>query len=262
MQQSEADEQHKRIESHKLDSMLGFAEMTGCRRQWILDYFDEPGTEACGNCDNCLTPPETYDATEAAQKAMSCVYRTGQRFGVNYLIDVLMGKTSDRMINFGHDQLSTFGIGANVSAADWRGVYRQLIAHDYLAVDVEGHNSVRLTESARPVLRGETRLEFRRQIESIKPRSSSRRKAPVSIAASDQPLWNALRALRKELADIASVPAYVVFTDASLSDMVQKRPQTIDEMSMVSGVGDHKLERYGREFLAVVQEFDAEIDDA
>ena len=262
MQQSNADDQHKRVESHKLDAMLSLAEMTGCRRQWILDYFDEPGSEPCGNCDNCLTPPETYNATEAAQKAMSCVYRTGQRFGVNYLIDVLQGKSTERIMQFGHDQLSTFGIGANVAPADWRSVFRQLIAHNFLAVDLEGHGSVKLTESARPVLKGQQELQFRRQLNTVKPKRERTRKAPVSIAASDQPLWDALRALRKDLADEASVPAYVVFTDATLADMVQKRPSTLEEMSMVSGVGDHKLERYGIEFLAVVEEFDAEIDDA
>ncbi len=262
MQQSSADEQHKRVESHKLDAMLSLAEMTACRRQWILDYFDEPGSDACGNCDNCLTPPETYDATEAAQKAMSCVYRTGQRFGVNYLIDVLQGKSTDRIVQFGHDQLSTFGIGADIAPTDWRGVFRQLIAHNFLAVDLEGHGSVKLTEQARPVLRGEQSLQFRRQLATVKPKRqrSARARAPVSIAASDQPLWDALRSLRKDLADEASVPAYVVFTDATLADMVQKRPGSLEEMSMVSGVGDHKLERYGVEFLAVVEQFEAEID--
>ncbi len=264
MQQSAADDQHKRVESHKLDAMLSLAEMTGCRRQWILDYFDEPGSAPCGNCDNCLTPPETYDATEAAQKAMSCVYRTGQRFGVNYLIDVLHGKSSDRIVQFGHDQLSTHGIGADISAADWRSVFRQLIALNFLSVDLEGHGSVKLTENARPVLRGETQLQFRRQLATVKPKRerSGRARTPVSIAAGDQPLWNALRALRKDLADEAGVPAYVVFTDATLADMVQKRPSSLEEMSMVSGVGDHKLERYGLEFMAVVNEFEAEIDDA
>lgn len=264
MQQSAADDQHKRVESHKLDAMLSLAEMSGCRRQWILDYFDEPGSEPCGNCDNCLTPPETYDATEAAQKAMSCVYRTGQRFGVNYLIDVLHGKTTDRIVQFGHDQLTTHGIGSDISAADWRSVFRQLIALNFLSVDLEGHGSVKLTENARPVLRGETQLQFRRQLVTVKPKRerSGRSRTPVSIAASDQPLWNALRALRKDLADEAGVPAYVVFTDATLADMVQKRPGSLEEMSMVSGVGDHKLERYGLEFMAVVNEFEAEIDDA
>lgn len=260
MQQSGADDQHKRVESHKLDAMLSLAEMTNCRRQWILDYFDEPGSEPCGNCDNCLTPPETYDATEAAQKAMSCVYRTGQRFGVNYLIDVLLGKSTERIVQFGHDSISTFGIGANIAAQDWRSVFRQLIAHNYLAVELESHGSVKLTEAARPVLRGEKRLEFRRQIAQVKTKreTRSRTRAPVSIAATDQPLWDALRALRKDLADEASVPAYVVFTDATLADMVQKRPESLEEMSMVSGVGDHKLERYGVEFLALVQDFEPE----
>ncbi len=260
MQQSNADDQHKRVESHKLDAMLSLAEMTGCRRQWILDYFDEPGSESCGNCDNCITPPETYDATEVAQKAMSCVYRTDQRFGVNYLIDVLLGKRTERIVQFGHDRISTFGIGVNVAAQDWRSVFRQLIAHNFLAVELESHGSVKLTETARPVLRGEQRLQFRRQIAQVKAKREgrSRSRMPVSIAASDQPLWDALRALRKDLADEASVPAYVVFTDATLADMVQKRPESLEEMSMVSGVGDHKLERYGAEFLALVKDFATE----
>jgi len=261
MQQSGADNQHKRVESHKLDAMLSLAEMTGCRRQWILDYFDELGSESCGNCDNCLTPPETYDATEAGQKAMSCVYRTGQRFGVNYLIDVLLGKSTERIVQFGHDRLSTFGIGRDIAPTDWRSVFRQLIAHNFLAVDLEGHGSVKLTEAARPVLKGLQKLQFRRQLTTVKPKRERVRKASVSIEATDQPLWDALRRLRKDLADEASVPAYVVFTDATLADIVQKRPCTLEEMSMVSGVGDHKLERYGVEFLAVVEEFSTEIDE-
>jgi len=261
MQQSNADDQHKRVESHKLDAMLSLAEMTSCRRQWILDYFDEPGSEPCGNCDNCLTPPETYEGTEIAQKAMSCVYRTGQRFGVNYLIDVLHGKTTDRIKQFGHDQLSTYGIGTDVTGADWRGVYRQLIALNYLSVDLEGHGSVKLTEQARPVLRGEQSIQFRRQLATVKPSrsgGSKRKRTPVSIADTDQPLWEALRALRKDMADEQGVPAYVVFTDATLADMVQKRPGSLEEMSLVSGVGDHKLERYGQDFLQAINDFETD----
>jgi len=262
MQNSSADEQHKRVESQKLDAMLSLAEMTTCRRQWILNYFDEEGSSACGNCDNCLSPPETFDATEAAQKAMSCVYRTGQRFGVNYLIDVLQGKSTERIIKFGHDQLSTFGIGVDISPPDWRSVFRQLIAHSYLTVDHEGHGSILLTEEARPILRGESRLQLRRQLKTVKAKRGRAGRVPIAVADADQPLWNALRQLRKELADEASVPAYVVFTDATLADMIQRRPDSIDEMSMVSGVGDHKLERYGMEFLRLLQEFDEHNVDA
>ena len=256
MQQSNADEQHKRIEQHKLESMLALAEMTTCRRQSLLSYFGETPELGCGNCDNCLQPPQTWDATQATRMAMSCVYRTGQRFGVNYLVDVLLGKDSERIQRSGHHQQSTFGIGVGTTANQWRSLYRQLIARGLLSVDVEGHGSVSLTEAARPILRGEQMVQLRQLSKSSTVRSSDgrKRKSAASIKLADQPLWEALRALRKRFSDLAGVPAYVVFNDSTLADMIALRPTSVDQMADVSGVGKHKLERYGEEFVEVIRE--------
>jgi len=257
MSQSEADEKHKRLENHKLDSMLALAELTGCRRQALLAYFGDECDTSCGNCDNCLQPPRTWDATEAARKALSCVYRTGQRFGVTYLVDVLLGKHTERIVRIGHDQQTTFGIGMELTTNEWRNVFRQLIAKGYLCVDVEGHGSVQLTEQSRPLLRGDTSL-FLRQLSTSKSRKSKksdRSRAATMVSGEDQPLWEALRGLRKQLSDMAGVPAYVVFNDSTLVDMIAIRPRDEAEMAMVSGVGQHKLERYGDEFLELIKQF-------
>lgn len=258
MAQSDADEKHKRLENHKLETMLGLAELTTCRRQALLSYFGDTLVNPCGNCDNCLNPPQTWDATDAARKALSCVYRTGQRFGVTYLVDVLLGKTSERITRFGHDQQSTFGIGGDLSANEWRNLYRQLIACGLLAVDVEGHGSVMLTEESRPVLRGEQTLHFRKLVKSARASSSGgssrKSKAAINISDADQPLWEALRQLRKQLSDLAGVPAYIVFNDSTLADMIALKPRDSNEMASVSGVGSHKLEQYGDDFLQVIRE--------
>lgn len=257
MAQSDADEKHKRVEHQKLETMLGLAELTGCRRQALLSYFGDTLDMPCGNCDNCLNPPQTWDATEASRKALSCVYRTGQRFGVTYLIDVLLGKTSERIQRFEHDQQSTFGIGKEYTANEWRHLYRQLIAKGLLAVDVDGHGSVHLTEESRPILRGDQLLHLRQMPKGDSGRKSSggRKKAPISIAEQDQPLWEALRSLRKQLSDLAGVPAYVVFNDSTLADMIAIKPRDDQEMASVSGVGQHKLEQYGDDFLDVIREY-------
>ncbi len=257
MAQSDADEKHKRVENHKLDSMLGLAELTGCRRQALLSYFGDTLEAPCGNCDNCISPPETWDATDAARKALSCVYRTGQRFGVTYLVDVLLGKHSERITRFGHDQQSTFGIGMELTANEWRNLYRQMIAKGLLAVDVDGHGSVQLTEDARPVLRGEIALHLRQlpKGDNKRAKAGGRSKPSVNISEQDQPLWEALRGLRKQLSELAGVPAYVVFNDSTLADMIAIKPRDEGEMAMVSGVGQHKLAQYGEEFLDVIRDF-------
>jgi ATP-dependent DNA helicase RecQ len=251
---SEAHENHKRIERHKLDSMLGFCELTRCRRQALLEYFDDHSLEQpCGNCDTCLSPPETWDATVAAQKALSCIHRTGQRFGVNYLVDILLGKDNDRIRSFGHDKLSTFGIGKELDQNAWRNLYRQLIAHGLLSVDLEGYGGLHLTEACRPVLRGEQQLMLRK----LSQRSSTGkrdRKASQFSDQADKALWQALRARRQQLAEEQSVPAYVIFHDATLMEMVTYRPETLEQMGRLSGVGERKLEAYGDEFLAVIRE--------
>lgn len=258
MAKSEANEAHKRLEHSKLEAMLGLAELTTCRRRALLEYFGDVLPGPCGNCDNCLEPPVTWDATEASRKAISCAYRTGQRFGVNYLIDVLLGKSNERVQRFAHDELQVFGVGTEHTAEEWRSLYRQLIARGVLAVDVDGHGSVQLTESARPVLRNEHRLALRpapARMGRTSKRGGGARKAAVEIDTADRPLWEALRALRKELSDVAGVPAYVVFNDSTLAGMIELKPQTPNEMAQVSGVGAHKLEQYGDAFLDVVREY-------
>ena len=261
MAKSEADERHKRVEHQKLEAMLGLAELTSCRRRALLRYFGDEIEETCGNCDNCLSPPVTWDATEASRKAISCAYRTGQRFGVNYLVDVLTGKSDERIARNGHDNQSTFGIGTDLSAVEWRNLYRQLIARGVLSVDVDGHGSVLLTESARPVLRGELSLELRpapKRTGGGGRRSGGSRRPAVAVPAGEHSLWESLRALRRRLSEAAGVPAYVVFNDSTLADMLAQKPRSLGEMANVSGVGAHKLERYGEEFLDVIREHDGE----
>jgi ATP-dependent DNA helicase RecQ len=258
---SEADEQHKRIERHKLDAMLGLCEATGCRRQALLDYFADPLPEPCGNCDTCLQPPETWDATVAAQKALSCVHRTGQRFGVNYLIDVLLGKENERIQQFRHHQVSTYGIGQEHSASEWRTIYRQLIARGLLAVDLEGYGGLHLTHASRPVLRGETPLMLRKARKAAKRKTRETGKR-LSEATIDEGLWEALRSLRRQLAETQGVPAYIIFHDATLMEMAQRRPRNRQELASISGVGDRKQESYGEAFLQLLQSYQAKFETA
>lgn len=257
LEQSGADDGHKRVERHKLEAMLGLCELTTCRRQALLAYFGDELPEPCGNCDTCLEPPATWDATEPARKALSCVYRTGERFGVNHLVDVLRGKENERVQGLGHHRLTTFGIGADIEAAEWRSIFRQLIARGLLRVDVEGHGSLKLDESCLPLLRGETTLHLRRETRTASPvrvRSGHTRVAASDFDPEDQALWEALRACRRRLADAQGVPPYVIFHDATLADMVHLAPVTQPELAEVSGVGVAKLERYGDEFLSVIRQ--------
>ncbi|WP_295387049.1 DNA helicase RecQ [uncultured Thiodictyon sp.] len=252
IEQSDAEEQFKRVEMHKLNALLGFCETTHCRRQVMLNYFGETLPSPCGNCDTCLSPVASWDGTEAARKAMSCIFRTGQRFGVNYLIEVLTGKEDERIRRFGHDQISTFGIGRDLDAAQWRSVYRQLVAAGLVAVDVEGHGALQLTEQSRPVLRGERTLHLRRDPErrpaKVKGEGRAARvETPLDPEAAA--LWERLRTYRRELAQAQGVPPYVVFNDATLRELVTYRPRDPDELSRISGVGVVKLERYGAGFL-------------
>jgi len=258
MESSDADESHKRVERHKLDSMLGFAELTTCRRQSLLKYFGDDLKEPCGNCDTCLTPVETWDATVAAQKALSTVHRTGQLFGVTYLTDVLLGKENERVINNGHNQLSVFGIGNELNAKQWRNLFRQLIARNLLSVDVQGHGSLLLTQSCRAVLKGETRLHLRKQM--LQSKSTTRKSQHKRFAVNDQnnALWEALRATRKQLSEELGVPPFVIFHDSTLMDMMDRMPQTHDQFASVSGVGATKLENYADDFLAVLRDFNSE----
>jgi len=257
--QSESGAERKRVERAKLDALLGYAEITTCRRQRLLAYFGETLMQPCGNCDNCLVPAQTWDGTIAAQKALSCVLRTGQRFGVGHLIAVLRGEADDRIRALGHDRVSTFGIGADLDERQWRGVFRQLVASGLLMTDADGFGVLRVTEGARGVLRGEAMVSFRRVADRAERRAqrkaqrAERSTRSLSIEAHETPLWQTLRDLRAKLAREQGVPAYVIFHDATLLQMLREQPQTIDQMSAISGVGAAKLERYGEDFLAVLR---------
>lgn len=252
MQDSDAPDLIKRVEHHKLDAMLGLCESIHCRRHALLAYFDEDAPETCGQCDNCQSPPEHFDATEVAQKALSCVYRTEQRFGVNYLIDVLLGSEDERIKTNQHDQLSTFGIGADLSATQWRGIFRQLIATGYLDIDINRYGALRLTEKCRAILRGEQPLLLRKQ--QAKQSPSKKEKKQSTVRPQDQALWEALRQLRTEIAQQNGVPPFVIFHDTTLQEMCQTRPGDMQAMARISGVGAQKLEHYGQRFLKVIQQ--------
>jgi len=255
MHDSEADELYKRVARHKLETMLGLCELTGCRRQALLACFDEHLAEPCGNCDTCLQPPATWDATEAAQKALSAVYRTGQRFGVNYVIDVLTGKEDERIARNRHHRTSTFGIGREHTAVEWRDIFRQLIARGFLDIDPDGHGALRLTEKARPLLRGEAELRLRVRPPREKKAAQKRERAAVAdLAPADQPLFEALRGLRLELAREQGVPPYVIFHDSTLREMAVLRPRDADALRGITGVGERKLEKFGARFLATLAE--------
>jgi ATP-dependent DNA helicase RecQ len=254
---SDAGEERKQLERRKLDQLLGFCESTGCRRQSLLRYFGEPRAVACGNCDNCLDPPDTWDGSVAAQKALSCVYRTGQRFGVAHLIDVLLGRETDKVKQFGHINLPTFGIGNDLTEHQWRSVFRELAATGLLTVDVEGYGGLRLTEASKPVLKG-TQAVTLRKVAAEKPKraktAGARSREKNAVRPEQDGLWQALRELRLTLAREQGVPPYVIFHDATLLDMLNTRPKTLAALSAVSGVGERKLERYGSAFLAVLRD--------
>jgi len=258
LESSNGNENFKKAERFKLEAMLGFCEISSCRRQNLLHYFGEDMPKSCGNCDTCLTPVETWDASQAAQKAMSCVYRTEQRFGVGHLLDVLLGKENTKVKQFNHQHSTTFGIGKDLSDRQWRSIFRQLIARGYLSVDVEGYGSLRLTEKSRPVLRGEETLYLRKEspkAEKYKSSSSgSKNKKYNSSAAStlDNLLWEGMRELRTQLAQEQGLPPYVIFHDATLMELVQYRPINRVEFAKVNGVGQAKLDRYADAFIELI----------
>ncbi len=246
--------EQKRVELHKLNAMVGFAEAQNCRRRVLLGYFGEHLAADCGNCDVCVSPPETYDATVDAQKALSCVYRVGQRFGVGHVVEVLRGAQSQRIQELGHDRLSTYGIGAEHPAEAWSGLIRQLIHLGYLRQDVANYSVLKLTEAARPLLRGEQTLTL------AKPRLkvAAAKKAPRRAAGEltyDEALFENLRTLRKRLADDAGVPPYVIFGDATLAEMAAYLPEDPKALLAINGVGKLKLQKYGAEFLEEIQSY-------
>ncbi len=242
-----------RIELHKLNTMIAFAESVTCRRRVLLNYFGEQLEQDCGNCDLCLDPPQTFDATEDARKALSCVYRVGQRFGIKHVIDVLRGVDNDRIRRLGHQRLSTYAIGDNKTALEWSSLIRQLIHHGYLLQDIERYSVLRLTPQSRPVLRGEKKLQL--ALPRIREKSKRKTKAlkdTSAIGPYDETLFERLRALRKTLADKAGVPPYVVFGDNSLLLMARDKPTEVEEFLQINGVGQTKLERYGGEFMNTI----------
>lgn len=253
MAQSEGSEEFKRNEQQRLNAMLGLCEITSCRRQSLLRYFGDTLAQACGNCDCCITPPQTWDATEAVQMALSCVYRTGQRFGAGHVIDVLRGSNNEKILSFDHHKLTTYGIGKNLSADEWKSIFRQLVARGLLDVNVDGFGGLILNESCRRYLRGDEKISLRRELK-IAANTPRRANLGQNIDVEDQGLWNALRSCRKRLAEEQGVPPYVIFHDATLREMLEFRPLTPEQLRSITGVGDSKLKRFGDEFLAVIRE--------
>ena len=253
MSQSEGSEEFKRNEQQRLNAMLGLCEITSCRRQSLLRYFGELESQPCGNCDCCLIPPETWDASEAVQMALSCVYRTGQRFGAGHVIDVLRGGNSDKILSFNHHHLTTYGIGKHLSADEWKSIFRQLVARGLLDVNSDGFGGLLLNDSCRAILRGEEKIYLRRDMKPAS-KTTSTPKANLVVDEEDQSLWNALRACRKRLAEEQGVPPYVIFHDSTLREMLAFKPASLEQMRTITGVGDSKLKRFGDEFLAVLRE--------
>ena len=249
--QSEGSEEYRRVLVVKLDALLGLCETAGCRRLRLLDYFGEASVP-CGNCDTCLEPPQTWDATEAARKALSCIYRTGQRFGAVHLIDVLRGRATERTAQWGHEQLNVFGIGADLDEAAWRNVFRQLVALGFAEPDHDAYGALKLTDASRTVLKGEQPVEMR-QLQPRKGKvSKSRSAAAAGLSSADAGLLDQLKAWRLEQAREQSVPAYVILHDRTLAEIAASRPRDIDALGMISGIGAKKLERYGAALLALV----------
>jgi ATP-dependent DNA helicase RecQ len=252
LDKSDAGEEHKRAEQHRLNSMLGLCEVTTCRRQVLLNYFDDELEQPCGNCDTCLEPVNTWDGTEAARKALSAAYRTGQKFGVNHLIDVLHGADNDKIKQYGHQQLPTYGLGKELDNDQWRSVFRQLAARGFLSVDLQAFGALCLEEKCRPLLRGEESIALRQDVKQ----KTSKQKTKTWLADDvDVALWEALRECRRELAEEQGIPPYIIFHDTTLKEMCTVMPQSLDDFSTLTGVGDRKLDKYGTDFIAVINQY-------
>lgn len=251
MANSDGSEEHKRAEQHRLNAMLGLCEITTCRRESLLNYFGDTLLQPCGNCDTCLEPVDTWDGTEAVRKALSAVYRTGQRFGVNHLIDVLRGADNDKIKQFDHQQLTTYGVGKELDSTQWRSVFRQLVARGHLSVDLAQFGALRLEEKCRPLLRGEQDIQLRRDAAGKTARRQTKTVLPEDI---DVGLWEELRECRRLLAEEQGVPPYVIFHDRSLKEMCVVLPRTPLEFGHITGVGERKLDKYGAAFLRVINE--------
>ena len=246
---SDGSEEHKRAEQHRLNAMLGLCEITSCRRQALLNYFGDTLPDPCGNCDTCLEPVDTWDGTEPSRMALSVAYRSGQRFGVNHLVDVLRGADTEKIRQFDHQQLPTYGVGNALDNNQWRSVFRQLVAGGYLSVDLERFGALRLEEKCRPLLRGEETIELRKDVKQSSVKRQT--KTPLSLDV-DVALWEALRECRRQFAEEQGVPPYVIFHDRSLQEMCITLPQDFSQLGDVSGVGERKLEKYGAAFLQVI----------
>ena len=249
MLSNQADPQQQRIEQHKLNTMLAFCELTSCRRQVLLSYFGDDLGEPCGHCDNCITPPDAWDATLLVQQLLSAIYRTGQRFGAGYVISVVRGGGDPRIERNQHDALQVFGIGKDLSEPEWRSVVRQLLVRGLIEADIEGHGGLRLTQACKPILRGEETISLSRTVAPVKTR---RRSATPEDLDYDEHLYEQLRALRTELAEEEGIPPYVIFHDRSLKEMAAMKPDSLSAMLDISGVGQSKLTRYGERFLHVL----------
>jgi len=255
IEQSEAGEDRKTLERSKLDHLLGYCESMQCRRQVLLAGFGETYPQPCGNCDNCLLPPDAWDASVAAQKALSCVYRSGQRFGVGHLIDILRGGDNEKVRQFGHTELSTYGIGKDLDARTWRSVFRQLVASSLLEVDSSAYGGLRLTDGSREVLKGQRKVMMRRETpKAARERDRSGQRTGLSVLPQDLALFNALRGLRAELAREQNVPAFVIFHDSTLRNIAEQRPTSVDALGRVGGIGGTKLARYGDRLVEIVRE--------
>jgi ATP-dependent DNA helicase RecQ len=242
----------KRVERAKLDALLGVCETTACRRQTLLAHFGETYRDPCGNCDACLSPSETWDGTEAARKALSAIYRTGQRFGSGHVVDVLRGNRTEKVERFGHDALPTFGVGKDLDQKAWQSVLRQLAARGFISTDHEAHGALVIEESARPVLKGELKIEFRRDPKSSGRKRQAREANEAWASPEEETLFQALRAERLRLAREQGVPPYVIFHDSSLREMARRRPSSMAELGDIPGFGSAKVARYGAAFLAII----------
>ena len=249
--QSQGTEQYKRVEQIKLNAMLGFCEISTCRRHALLAYFDEASSEQCGNCDTCLVPVETWEGTEAAQKALSVIYRTDQRFGVSHLVDVLLGKETDKILQFEHHHLPVFGIGTELDSKEWQSVFRQLIAAGHVIADADRFGGLVLTAKCRPLLRGQESIRFRKDPVQKTAKRLTKTPLPEDI---DVALWEALRAHRRDLAEEQGVPPYVIFHDSTLQAMAELMPSTLEAFGDLPGVGTRKLDKYGQGFIDVIKQ--------
>ncbi|MBL4666503.1 MAG: HRDC domain-containing protein, partial [Sneathiella sp.] len=238
------------IERQKFNALLAYCETLGCRRQVLLKYFGET-FEPCGNCDNCVTPPVVQDSTEAAQMALSCIYRTGQRFGSGHIIDILMGADTDKVRSAGHDVLPLYGKGTAYNRHEWQALVRQLLSLDYITQDIEGFGGLSLNEKCRPLLRAEETFSTRKYVSPKKQRNETRITAPVN--PEDMSLYESLKALRLEIAKDGNIPPYVVFHDKTLLEMANLKPTSLTAFAEIQGVGDSKLKRYGNQFLEILK---------